>query len=110
MVEDGTFQPAEVVDLAVGRERARAVRDAVQLAVPVGEEAADRQGGGGLAGVVANLVAPGVELHGRARVVQDKFVEAVAGQIALVPFAAFVVSALLVVEHVLGADDAADAG
>ena len=40
---------------------------------------------------------------------QDEFVEAVAGQIAFVPFAAFVVSALLVVEHVLGADDAADA-
>ena len=66
-------------------------------------------GGGWLAGVVAHLVAPGVELHGCARVVQDEFVEAVAGQIALVPLAAFVIGALLVVEYVLGADDAADA-
>ena len=66
-------------------------------------------GCGWLAGVVANFVAPSVELHGRARVVQDEFVEAVAGQIALVPLAAFVIGALLVVEHVLGADDAAHA-
>ena len=66
-------------------------------------------GGGGLAGVVADLVAPGVELHGGARVVQDEFVEAVARQIALVPLAAFVIGALLVVEYVLGADNAAHA-
>ena len=78
--------------------------------MPVGQEATDFGGGGGFARVAADRVAPGVEPDRGAGVVQHQLIEAVAGEIVVVPCAVFVVVALPVVEDVLGADDTANAG